>query len=896
MSILLKKKHRSRYIIQAIFCILTLYGCLRHIFNNPESSSPSYTYDGSPKKYKTKRLQGMPFDLQAFKLKVDFLSEDAGGKIVAHSKDLSHMKSIQNNDPNSYLLAPCQKTDWFIISFPERISVKHIAFVSYEYYASTYKTIRISRSLVYPTETWHTLAEVEMEVSQSEVFDVSALCDKGKNVGCWAKYLKVELLDFHNFEDNYYCSLTSMKVYGSTAVDVLESEITDAPNTQDTRDSLLEDLQLETEIGLPAINIGTRSRDYTVERHGLARICHDCIVYGNTTKPFGRNCPTSIFIRQRTVYKAFFQFMASLAKRKDTYGINRRLYMRMTRFIDKKECGVHGLMSSLNEKRIRTTCNPISYIRCWNMLFRVQLPLNHKWFEKVIYRMIKQGWINVNVPWTFRGILNTPILVCTRRYGFLGRFICFYHFTYKSFTLLSTQKIVGFIPTRVPDLSFKCLYVFFSDQTIKKFAPVSRKAVTEAFNGNTFVKGTRFIIPDGSISSIIISRNLCALTINAHMFQNADKMKYVMDLVLKSYVAYKDNIVSRVTKDLGLVRRIADSLNNDMSSQNISLSTLGSNDRISGPGGYKHDRWESMTNSARAISDDLPDAFTRSEGHEHVLLQLSQRVKALEMVANKLSKKAKQLDANTAAFLEHLNYLSNKMQSKKCQVSNINYYGKHFAREMDIILKTLGVKRFHVVYLHELQKLPFASSSGSVDKVLVGPFSTCTIFIKNGAPLSRDIHQHSCNIDLMMPNQRKGICRMVMPIMHMSRFMHILKRLKLMDCCRRYGCSCLYTGSSDTSFLVWMPHFTRGEDTSCGCPLVGHLYVCISTCIAHLGTMLFGYINCLLGYILNVYTLFTCFVLTQAFWVYRDRSTRALLYNLYCHTAKCNNEGKQQRH
>ncbi|EDO05236.1 Sad1 / UNC-like C-terminal family protein [Babesia bovis T2Bo] len=884
MSILLTHKHKKRYVVQVIFCILTLYGCLRHIFNSYQSGYLSANSVKDAKRYNSKTVKGKPFDSQTFKLKVDFLSEDAGAIIVAQSKDISHLKSIQNDDPNSYLLAPCQKTDWFIISFPERISVKYVAFISNEYYASTYKTIRISRSSVYPSEKWHILAELETEMGQSEIFDLSLLCDKGGTKGCWTKYIKVEFLDYHRFEDNYYCSLTSMKVYGSTAVDLLESEITDDINPyKGTNVPYGQNTDKVTEIA--TIHIKEPSNDNKLQP-GWPDNYSGRVVFGKSKRISKLVCPATITNKYDTIHVLLFKFMASLAKRKDLHGINHRLYPRMKRFIYEKDCGVRSLLSFWSNNALHHVTNCKSKTRCWKMLFHVQLPLDHTWFEKVIYRMIKQGWIKFKVPWTFRGILSTPILLCVRRYGFLGRFTCYYYFSYTSFTLTSNQKIVGYIPTRVPDLSFKCIYILFSDRKLKKVAPVSKKDISEVFNGHTFVKGTRMLIADDSISSIILSRDLCALTINAHMFQNADHMKYLMDLVLKSYVAYKDNVVSRVTKDLGLVRQIANSL--DRSNTNFTRLHIDNMDgnHVGAKGDGSGGIWENIPDS-NFISDQRIKAMKETKGHEHVLLQISERVKALENIVAEFRKKQDNSDVTLGSCLEHLQYVANKVQRRTYQTLNVTTYGRDIDSEFSKILNILGIKRYHIIYVDDLPRKPVFNKMLQERKI-AGSFILQTVIVEKGSSAFNKLKGQCCHITGVVPKQNKGRCHVIIALIKLSKYMPILRRLQVLDCCRRFGCVCIRYNPPDSSYLVWLPHFSGADGTKIGCSLMGPLYSFIVSCSNHIFAPVIAFFEHISLAIFNIYTLFLCFFFFQAIWFYRERNTRVMIYEMSKHIKKLN--------
>ncbi|ORM42338.1 SUN domain-containing protein 2 [Babesia sp. Xinjiang] len=888
MSILLTQKHKKRYIIQFLFFIFTLYICLRNIAHKSKNGTPSVRYCGrTSSNYKPQKLKGKPFDNHAFKLKVDFASEDAGAKIVAQSKDLIHLKRIQNNDPNSYLLAPCRKIDWFIISFPERISVKHVAFVSYEYYASTYKVIRISRSLVYPSEKWFVLAEMETKIGQSEVFDISVICDKGESVGCWAKYLKVEFLDFHNSDDNYYCSLTSMKVYGSTAVDVLESEIANGNNIQDKRDFVLDDPNIREEIELPNMNVDNTASNYLAEPQRTTHRCSGCFVGDRMSERLGIHCRARAMVIDFTIRLSLFQFMKCMASRRDSYGTNPRLYLRMLRFMKTEECGVYGLISTWNAKRVRSVYRPTSNVRCWNMMFHVKLPLKHTWFEKMVYRMVKQRWIDSKVPWALRGIMNIPLLICVRDPGLLGRFTCYSHFVYTAFTLLSTRKIIGLSPVIDPDLPFKALYVFFSDQRLKQVVPVSRKGVAKVFDGNVFVKGLRLILPFGNFSSMVLSRHMCALTLNIHVFENVNNMRYLMDLFFKSYVEYRDNVVSRVTKDFSLLMRIAFSLSSSNSTQNVSMDIARSKHES------KSCRWKPAQSSSISGNEQRAHTNKRSQGHEHVLLRLSERVKVLETFANQLNRRAQQLGAVLETYLKQLNYLTDKIQSKDYSASHMDERGKAVLQHVDVLLKTLSVKCVQVVFLHKPPNIPFVTR-GCIEKPVTDLFSTLTCFIKDGEELSKIIQQNSCHVDRMVPQRRKGYCSLVVPIMRMSGFMRLLQRLRLLNCCRKYGCICLNNKPPDNSYLLWLPHFAMGKSANREGGMTTHLYSCIETCTFRLLKPVYIAIVLLSRVLLNVYTLFICFVITQVLWVYRDRNTRVLIHDIYQHSNKYHRVTKQQ--
>ncbi|CBZ54877.1 hypothetical protein NCLIV_053020 [Neospora caninum Liverpool] len=174
-------------------------------------------------------LRGRAYEAEAQKLKFDFASVDAGARIVASSRGVTNIKSVQRNDLDSYMLVPCQlQPKFFVISFTEPIHVEQVAVASMEIYASAFRHIQLLGSDVYPTKQWRLLANLETNPREAqEIFDVKRECAAlHGGQACWAKYLKVRLLSYHVVEAQYYyCSLTSFHVFGSTGFQMLESHI-----------------------------------------------------------------------------------------------------------------------------------------------------------------------------------------------------------------------------------------------------------------------------------------------------------------------------------------------------------------------------------------------------------------------------------------------------------------------------------------------------------------------------------------------------------------------------------------------------------------------------------------------------------------------------------------------
>lgn len=133
--------HVQLYVLRAVLLFSIFYICLLNIIHIPRKHQRQNQHKSFPYSPKKDRITGKPYNAKTYSLKVDFASDESGAKIVAHSRSLGHVSSIQQKDRNTYMLSPCKDDDWFILSFPESIFIEKIALLSFEYYASTYKYV-----------------------------------------------------------------------------------------------------------------------------------------------------------------------------------------------------------------------------------------------------------------------------------------------------------------------------------------------------------------------------------------------------------------------------------------------------------------------------------------------------------------------------------------------------------------------------------------------------------------------------------------------------------------------------------------------------------------------------------------------------------------------------------
>ncbi|KAK1442903.1 hypothetical protein BgAZ_304210 [Babesia gibsoni] len=887
------KRNFHLYLLKGLIFTVTFYLCLLHISRSPKNSVTDVVdSDLALSRQELKRLKGKPFDVQAFKLNVDFSSEEEGAKIVAQSKSLLHVKSIQNNDRNSYLLAPCQKTDWFILSLPESIFVKHIAFISYEYYASTYKTIRISASSFYPTDKWNTLAEVETERGQSEIFDISSACDGDGNLDCWAKYIKVELLDFHNFEENYYCSLTSMKVYGSTAVDVLESEISGDNNsfvkdasTLGKVNSELEYITPATDRGMNNITILPKPPDINVD----GKYIYNAVKSGEFSSA-AINGSSSVAYTDKLYQKTLLQFMTKLASKSYEKGIHRNKYYQLLRFLKKNQCKERSLISVMNANDHIWDHVPISNKHCWRMVLRVKLPECHTWFERLLYYMIKKGFIYSRYNSTHEYFVNHPLLVCERRYGFLGKYSCYSNFYQTSFvTLKSNRKQEGFMPIVHPVLPYRSFYFFFIDGVSRKAVPTSTKVISDAFIVHQFVSGKRLILSDDYVEILEISNRSCTLLMKSALSKNSNRKNILIDMLLKSYANKAKGNNLQVTKDLKFIKFLlsygVDDVNMFQHDETFPVRT---NKRGRAPTGTaSHNTEKPFVNVYGTLPrrEELANPFKRTQGHKHVLLQLSERVKSLEIFSGQLKMKSQQMNEALDSCLDHLHRFK-EINVMPASILRMSKWGDAVQDYTDLVFKSWNMRKIRIIFLHRVPQ-PFISNHNCIETPISHRFSSCVFFLKGGKGFANGIQKNTCPINKVHLGQVKSGCNSLVMLIHLSIYMRTLKAWKMIDCCRRFGCHCTNCSFYEAPILIWTPHFSNFASNVWSFSFKGKISYFVKICSQYVLGPSFLALRAFMLSVFNIYTISLCFFISQVFWFYRDRANRALIYDIYEKTHRC---------
>eukprot|EP00375_Theileria_parva_P003420 XP_766102.1 hypothetical protein [Theileria parva strain Muguga] len=683
------KKSKIEYFFRFFLFILLFFFFLKKVaLVNKSRLKLQDNFRVYESKLSTSRIKAKPFDPDLYSARIDFASEEFGTKIIAHSKGLSKVSRILEDDSGSYMLTPCNTSDWFVLSFPESILIQEISFLSFEYYSSSYKNIRISITGTYPSGKWLTLGELETDPSRNEIFDLSVVCNTDKN-DCWGKYLKVELLDYHRLELNYYCSITKMMVYGITAVEYLETEISDdsslynsfaQPNvtgypsiTYETTGNTCDDMvgsvvnkQLDT-----AVDTDTAADSVMVttkkEKEAEREVCEigplhespmkklsDLKCFAKTSEVLN---PTFVYDIKNVILNSFYKFLMRLALRKDKNLHNKKLIHRVLKIGKfKRYCGTN-LLFQFDCNRFITNLLLDKYsVYYANILDQVRLPSRHLWFESVIFYFFKNKRHVIGGIMNDVGIKEVPILVCTESMGLISKFKCYFYFNLKSFsTLLFTQftegyRIHGFKP-RTGSLSHNLrdkLYLFYVDNRINIMSVPKFKGLT--IDDESLVRRYDYKVKDKYISTVTVIDNKLYINVSSSYSTyfpfdvDSSNQKLDKELIKSNTSLYRFDFLSKIT-------RYKDNLNRLNKSKRY-----GKKAQFDEKEKFKHRNFYQQDENTKS---------TDSKTHKHVLLKLSERIKSLEFLTNKLSNKIYQVE-NLLNF-----YIKRQLYSNQ-QVTN--YY------------------------------------------------------------------------------------------------------------------------------------------------------------------------------------------------------------------------------
>ncbi|KAK1274727.1 hypothetical protein QJS04_geneDACA009953 [Acorus gramineus] len=156
----------------------------------------------------------------------NYASASKGAKVLAFNKETKGASNILDKDKDKYLRNPCSAEEkYVIIELSEETLVNTIEIANFEHYSSNLKDFELLSSLVYPTEKWDKVGNfTAANAKHAQRFTLQE--------PKWARYLKLNLLSHYGLE--FYCTLSSIEVYGVDAVERMLEDLISAQDKQTT--------------------------------------------------------------------------------------------------------------------------------------------------------------------------------------------------------------------------------------------------------------------------------------------------------------------------------------------------------------------------------------------------------------------------------------------------------------------------------------------------------------------------------------------------------------------------------------------------------------------------------------------------------------------------------------
>jgi hypothetical protein len=145
---------------------------------------------------------------------VNYAHKNAGAIILYSSPRFKGTSNLLVSDNDKYAISPCSDKKSVVISLSEDILVKVIVLSNFEKYSSSVKEFQVLGSQHYDPGNsktkWHDLGKYSAKPTSSgeETFELKE--------ASWTRYLKFRFIT--HFGNEHYCTITQIKVHGSTMV------------------------------------------------------------------------------------------------------------------------------------------------------------------------------------------------------------------------------------------------------------------------------------------------------------------------------------------------------------------------------------------------------------------------------------------------------------------------------------------------------------------------------------------------------------------------------------------------------------------------------------------------------------------------------------------------------
>jgi len=220
--------------------------------------------------------------------KTNFASFSSGAKVVSFSPNMKNTESVLMDNTDKYMMLPCDVKQWFVISLSEEVNVESVELTNLEHYSGWINEFQLLGSETFPTDSWVLLGTFKaLKKHGSQQFELNNDIDHTLS----PRYIKVNVLS--HYGDEYYCTLSSISVYGKTTMELLRSAMIASSEEVNDLITIIEESQVEDNVMETItykINNNNNDIDDSTALNEIANVEANSYVYcGNLSYPMCTN-------------------------------------------------------------------------------------------------------------------------------------------------------------------------------------------------------------------------------------------------------------------------------------------------------------------------------------------------------------------------------------------------------------------------------------------------------------------------------------------------------------------------------------------------------------------------------------------------------------------------------
>ncbi len=152
--------------------------------------------------------------------RVNYASKSSGSIVLDSTDVFKYVGHVLNDDSNEYALVPCATRKKYItISLGQDALVDTVSLHNNEAYSGTLTDVQVLGSAKYPTKQWMLMGEIHVENDNNmQAFKLPR--------PAWVQFLKFRFRSHHG--DEFYCTLTNIKVNGESMMDAMQKTLDEA--------------------------------------------------------------------------------------------------------------------------------------------------------------------------------------------------------------------------------------------------------------------------------------------------------------------------------------------------------------------------------------------------------------------------------------------------------------------------------------------------------------------------------------------------------------------------------------------------------------------------------------------------------------------------------------------